>query len=55
MEVFAAGSEAPAVTALTYIATPNRERNPNYLGPAPLGAIADQIATAAGPSGPNFE
>jgi len=37
---------------LVYIATP---ANPNYLGPAPLDAIAAQVALARGPSGPNVE
>jgi cation transport regulator ChaC len=37
---------------LVYIATPE---NPNYLGPAPLEAIAAQVACARGPSGPNVE
>lgn len=41
---------------LVYIATANKELNPNYLGPpASLSALADQIATAVGPSGPNKE
>jgi cation transport regulator ChaC len=38
--------------ALVYVAT---ERNPNYLGPAPLEAIAAQVRGARGPSGPNDE
>lgn len=52
------GSEeegVPVLTALTFIATSDRSRNPNYLGPAPLEAIAHQIATSRGPSGPNYE
>ena len=38
--------------ALTYIATPS---NKNWLGPASQEAIARQIATSYGPSGPNDE
>ncbi len=41
-----------SVRAIVYIATHD---NPNYLGPAPLAEIADQIARAHGPSGPNVE
>jgi glutathione-specific gamma-glutamylcyclotransferase len=37
---------------LVYVAT---SANPNYLGPAPLEAIAAQVAHARGPSGPNSE
>ena len=40
------------MAGLSYVATP---ANPNYLGPAPLPAIAEQIARAHGPSGPNAE
>jgi cation transport regulator ChaC len=38
--------------ALVFIAT---EANPEYLGPAPVPEIADQIRRARGPSGPNVE
>ena len=57
VDVFTAagGDAAPVLTALTFIASPDRQRNPNYLGPAPLEDIAHQIATASGPSGPNYE
>jgi cation transport regulator ChaC len=41
-----------AVEMLLYRAGP---ANPHYLGPAPLGAIADQVRSARGPSGPNVE
>lgn len=53
----AAASEAaaPALTALTFIATADRSRNPNYLGPAAPAQVAAQIASARGPSGPNYE
>ncbi len=38
--------------AITWIAAPD---NPNYLGPAPLASIAQQVARSTGPSGPNDE
>ena len=40
------------VHGLVYIAGPQNE---NYLGPAPIAAIAEQVAGAAGPSGENPE
>jgi cation transport regulator ChaC len=40
------------VEGLVYVATPENE---NYLGPAPLAAIAEQVAFAEGPSGANPE
>jgi len=48
----AARAEPTLEGALVYVAT---EANPNYLGPAPLEAIAAQVAGAHGPSGPNVE
>lgn len=41
--------------ALVYIATPDRRKNVNWLGEAPLEDLARQIAHAHGPSGPNSE
>ena len=41
-----------AVDGLTYRA---HERNSNYLGPAPLAQIAEQVRRARGPSGDNVE
>ena len=46
-----AAGTAPA-RGLMYVAEPG---NPNYLGPAPLDAIAAQVRTSTGPSGPNLE
>jgi len=55
-DIYTKGSPAaPAVCgALVYIAT-DGPQNVNYLGPAPLQDIAQQAATAVGPSGPNYE
>ncbi len=42
----------PGAVALTYVAAAH---NPNYLGPAPLPAIAAQVRRSHGPSGSNVE
>jgi cation transport regulator ChaC len=42
----------PSGRGLVYVATP---ANRNYLGPAPLGAIAGQVRGSHGPSGANLE
>lgn len=49
------GSQPILENALCYIATNNKEKNPNYLGPAPIQDIARQVSRAVGPSGPNSE
>jgi cation transport regulator ChaC len=46
------GRERAAIRAITYIASP---ANPNYLGPAPVAAIAEQVRRSWGPSGSNAE
>lgn len=52
----AAGSEPPVIfAALLYVASPDRARNPNHLGPAPLDVVAATVATARGPSGENVQ
>jgi len=47
-----AAEAAESAEALLYIAT---SENENYLGPAPLTQIADQVRRSVGPSGPNIE
>ena len=44
--------DGEVANGLVYVAT---SANPNWLGPAPLEAIAAQVARAQGPSGPNAE
>ena len=46
------GLELDVVDALVYRAT---EDNPNFLGPAPIDELAEQIVNSFGPSGPNVE
>lgn len=54
LDVYASPNDVePAVRgALVYIATPSSH---NWLGPAPLPAIAAQVVRSSGPSGPNHE
>lgn len=44
--------EGSITDALVYLATPD---NPNWLGDAPLDAIAEQVRRASGPSGTNVD
>lgn len=44
--------QSRSVSALMYIA--GRD-NPNFVGPAPLSAMAEQVLASHGPSGPNLE
>ena len=56
VDIYGHGSEEPLVQgALVYIASEDKSRNRNYLGPAPESVIAQQIAMSRGPSGPNCE
>jgi len=52
LDVALSFSDGSVGTGLVYIATP---ANPNYLGPAPLDAIAAQVSRSRGPSGANAE
>ena len=57
LDVYGSVSDTKPIicNALTYIATPNRAANTNWLGRAPFEIIGRQIALARGPSGPNSE
>ena len=46
------GARQASDDGLMYLATPD---NPNYLGPAPLERIAEQVRDSSGPSGSNLE
>ncbi|KAG0554477.1 hypothetical protein KC19_12G094900 [Ceratodon purpureus] len=49
-------SETPALcNVLVYIGSSEISRNKFWAGPAPLEVMAEQIARAVGPSGPNYE
>lgn len=52
VDVYNGNDDLLVPSALVYIASP---ANRNYLGPADPRLIAAQIATCAGPSGPNCE
>jgi len=52
LDVHFRDSTLPPIRALVYVAS---QRNPNYLGPAPDGEIAEQVRRSHGPSGPNRE
>lgn len=45
-------SDGRRLEAVVYLATPE---NPNWLGPASVDAIANQVLRSHGPSGPNTE
>lgn len=48
--------ETPALcNVLVYIGSSDLSRNKFWAGPAPLEVMAEQIAQAVGPSGPNYE
>ncbi|XP_024533786.1 gamma-glutamylcyclotransferase 2-3 [Selaginella moellendorffii] len=56
VDLYTESSSEPAITdVLVYIASPDKKKNPNYLGPADMKDMALQIATCVGPSGPNYE
>jgi cation transport regulator ChaC len=56
VDIYGRNSPEPLVKgALVYIASEDKTKNVNYLGPAPEDVIAKQIATSRGPSGSNCE
>ncbi|XP_054788520.1 gamma-glutamylcyclotransferase 2-3 isoform X3 [Prosopis cineraria] len=57
LDVFAElTATTPAISGvMVYIASPDKDVNTNYLGPASVEEIARQIIRAEGPSGPNTD
>ena len=55
VDIHAEDGSVTVAGALMYVGSTNRERNLNYGGPLPMSELADQIALAHGPSGPNTE
>lgn len=54
LDVYASDDDSePALrNVLTFVAT---SKNVHWLGPASMESVAQQIAAATGPSGPNYE
>ncbi len=52
LEVHFRDAKRSPVRGLVYVAS---QRNPNFLGPAPVEEIAEQVRRSHGPSGPNSE
>lgn len=53
--VYAADGSVLVARALTYVGSPDPDKNKNWGGAAPLPELARQISSAVGPSGPNWE
>ena len=54
-DIYNADGDIIVKHALTYVGSSDPAKNVNWGGDAPLPDLAQQIASAVGPSGPNFE
>jgi glutathione-specific gamma-glutamylcyclotransferase len=52
VELLPLDGDRPFARGIVYMATPD---NPNYLGPAPVAALAAEVVRGVGPSGENVE